>query len=121
VKILKKNENLWFDEDRFELKVPEEMMGPVQPYINRMVTLGVRPEHIFDKLYSTGSTPDNTLTATVEGSRTSEVTKKILHLSSGKSSFVAVVDAHNQAQVNQDIDVVFDIDKTHVSTKKTKD
>lgn len=119
VKIIKKNSDIWLDEGKFEVKVPDEMVGYLEAYIGKEVILGIRPEHIYDKLYSTLGTPENTLTATVEVIELLG-NEKILHLTTGKSNFVAVVDAHNQAEVNHDIDVVFNMDKIHIFDKETE-
>jgi multiple sugar transport system ATP-binding protein len=119
VKIIKKNSDLWLDEGKFEVKLPDEMFEQVKDYINKEVILGIRPQHIYDKLYSTKGTSENTLTATVE---VVELLgdEKILHLTTGKSSFQCVVDAHNQAQEGHDIDVVFDMEKIHLFDKDTE-
>jgi len=119
VKIIRKNSDIWLDEEKFDVKLPDEMIEQVKEYINKEVILGIRPEHIYDKLYSTLGTPENTLSATVDvvellGSQ------KILHLTTGKSNFVCVVDAHNQAEENQDIEVVFNMDKIHLFDKETE-
>jgi multiple sugar transport system ATP-binding protein len=36
-----------------------------------------------------------------------------LHLTNGRNSFVARVNSHDTAQVNQDVEMVFDMSKAH--------
>ena len=72
-----------------------------------------RPEDIYDKVYATNASPDNTLTATVEvvepmGS------ESYIYLTTGKTPFVARFDTHDQVEVNTDIELVFDMSKAHV-------
>jgi len=121
--VIKKDENIYLDEGTFTIKANEKMTKPLsEKYLNKKVVLGVRPEDIYDRFYYSGTrTEGKTLTATVEvvepvGS------EKYLHLTTGKNTFVARVDAHNKAEVNQDIEVVFNMDKAHVfdiETEKT--
>lgn len=119
---IKKDNKIYLNEGTFTIKVNEKMAKPLETYINKKVTLGIRPEDIYDKFYYSGTkTEGKIVMATVEvvepvGS------EKYLYLTTGRNTFIARVDAHNKVQVNQDIELVFDMDKIHVfdiETEKT--
>lgn len=119
--IIRKNGSWFFDEGKAQVKIVEEMIPKLSPYVNKKVFFGIRPENIYDKLFIGDAAPENTLTATVEVIEPmgSEVN---LYLNTGKHSFVARVDAHDRAEVNQDLEVVFNMSKVHFfdcQTEKT--
>ena len=73
---------------------------------------GVRPEDLYDKLFIAEAPADSTVTATVEVVEPmgSEV---FLHLKIGRHAVVARVSPQARPEVNQDLDVVFDMGKAH--------
>ena len=111
--LVKRSSGLFFNEDNFQVKLPEEMAAQVASLEGQEVVLGMRPEDIYDKVYATNPSPDNTITATVEvvepmGS------EAYLYLTTGKTPFIARVDTHEQVEVNTDIELVFDMAKAHI-------
>ena len=111
--LVKRSSGLFFNEDNFQVKLPEEMVAVVANLEGKEVVLGIRPEDIYDKVYATNPSPDNTITATVEvvepmGS------EAYLYLTTGKTPFIARVDTHEQVEVNTDIELVFDMAKAHL-------
>ena len=111
-KIIKKDRKYYFDEGKFQVKLVEEMYKTVTPYEGKDVIFGIRSEDIYDKLFVSEASPENTIRATCEVVEPlgSEV---FLYLNSGKSLFTARVGAHNRPEVNRDMDVVFDMSKVH--------
>ncbi len=118
-RIIKKEAGIYIDEGNYEVKVSKRMGKALEPYVGKEVTFGIRPEDIYDKLYSAGATRDNTISSTVEVVEPMGA-EILLHLTTGKNIFVARVGSHNKAKVNQDIEMVFDMDKIHVFDKKTE-
>ncbi len=110
--ILKKDKKYYFDEGKFRVKLVEDMDALIAPYARREVILGIRSEDIYDKLFFSEASPDNTLRVTCEVVEPlgSDV---FLYLNSGKNSFIARVGAHNRPEVNRDMEVVFDMSKVH--------
>ena len=111
--LVKRNNGLFFDEDNFKVRIPDEMASQVTEYEGQEMVLGIRPEDIYDKVYASNPSPDNTITATVEvvepmGS------EAYLYLTTGKTPFIARVDTHEQVEVNTDIELVFDMSKAHL-------
>jgi len=120
-KIVKLPTGLYFNEGRFKVKIVEEMVKSLETYLDSNVLFGIRAEDVYDKLFVSTASPDNTVTVTCEVVEPmgSEV---YLYLTTGKHSMIARVGAHNRPEVNQDMDVVFDMSKVHFfdpNTEKT--
>ncbi len=117
--IVKKDEKFYFDGGNFQVRVVEAMVPEIAAYKDRPVTFGIRPEDIYDKLFVPDAPPENTITATCE------VVEPLGHevyicLATGKHSFTARMEAHQKAEVNQDMDLVFNMSKVHFFDPKTK-
>ena len=119
-RIIKKDRKYYFDEGKFQVKLVEEMHGPMTPYEGKDVVMGIRSEDIYDKLFASESSPDNTVRATCEVVEPlgSEV---YLHLNSGKHNFIARVGAHDRPEVNRDMDLVLDMSKVHFFDQQTEE
>ena len=118
-KIIKKDRKYYFDEGRFQVKIVEDMHKAISPYEGKPVTFGVRAEDIYDKLFVSDATPDNTIRAACEVVEPigSEV---YLYLNSGRNIFIARVGAHNRPAINRDMDLVIDMSKVHFFDKDTE-
>jgi multiple sugar transport system ATP-binding protein len=117
--IFKKDRKYYFDEGKFRVKLVDEMNDRIAPYAGKEVVFGIRSEDIYDKLYVSEASPDNTTRVTCEVVEPlgSEV---FLYLNSGKNNFTARVAAHNRPEVNKDMEVVFDMSKVHFFDPKTE-
>ena len=118
-RIIQKERKYYFDEGSFQVKLVEEMHKVIAPYIGKTAILGIRSEDIYDKLFVSEASPENTVTATCEVVEPmgSEV---YLYLNTGKHTFVARVGAHDRPEVNRDIDLVFDMSKVHFFDSETE-
>ncbi|MBL7130035.1 MAG: sn-glycerol-3-phosphate ABC transporter ATP-binding protein UgpC [Candidatus Omnitrophica bacterium] len=120
-KIIKTDGSFYFNEGRFKVKIVDEMLSKLMPYKEKEIIFGIRSEDIYDKLFVSQAPPENVVTVTCEVVEPmgSEV---YLYLTTGKHSFIARVGAHNRPEVNQDMDLVFDMSKVHFfdpDTEKT--
>ena len=116
--VIKKDGRFYFNEGRFKVRVIDSMTRHLEPFVDREVVFGIRPEDIYDKLFASDAPPENTIRATCEviepmGS------EAYLYLNTGKSSLIAKVGGHNKPTINQDMDLVFDMSKTHFFDKDT--
>ncbi|MFH1577443.1 MAG: sn-glycerol-3-phosphate ABC transporter ATP-binding protein UgpC [Candidatus Omnitrophota bacterium] len=120
VKIIKKEKRLYFNEGRIEVKIVEDMYKKMAPYADKEVFFGIRSEDIYDKLFISEAPPENIVRVNCEVVEPmgSEV---YLHLNTGQHTFIARVGAHNQPQVNQNLEVVFDMNKVHFFDKDTEE
>lgn len=114
VGIVKKDDDIFMDEGTFQFKLPKEFRTAIAPYIGQQMSLGIRAEDIYDKLfYNIGAKDGNMFNATVEVVEPlgSEI---FLHLGTGRNTIVAKVDSHNQAKPNQMIEIVVNLAKCHL-------
>ncbi|MBL7155685.1 MAG: sn-glycerol-3-phosphate ABC transporter ATP-binding protein UgpC [Candidatus Omnitrophica bacterium] len=120
-KIIKKDSSVYFLETggRIKVKVVNEMVPKLSPYADKDIIFGIRGEDIYDKLFVSESSPDNTVTLACEVVEPlgSEV---YLHLSTGKHQIIAKVGGHDNPPINQDMDLVFDMSKVHFFDKDTE-
>ena len=118
-KIVKKESKLYFDEGNFKVRLVEEMFDPLSKYLDKAVTLGVRSEDIYDKLFVSEAPPENIVSMTCEVVEHlgSEV---YIYMNTGKHIVVGRVSGDANPDINQDIDVVFDMSKVHFFDKVTE-
>ncbi len=110
--IVRAEEGLYFNEGSFRLRIVDEMVPRLSPYEQKHVVFGIRPEDLYDKLFITDAPADCIMTSTVELVEPlgAEV---YLHLRAGQHAIVARVGPHDRPEINQDIDLVFDMGKAH--------
>ena len=118
-RIIKKERKYYFDEGKFQVKLVEDMHGVMSAYEGKEVIFGIRAEDIYDKLFVSEASPENTIRAACEVVEPlgSEV---YLYLHSGKNTFIARVGAHNRPEVNRDMDLVLDMSKVHFFERETE-
>jgi len=119
-RIIKKEGRIYFTEGTLTVKLVEEMHKMIAPYIGKEITLGIRSEDIYDKLFVSEAPPENIVRVNCEVVEPmgSEV---YLYLNTGKHTFIARVGAHDKPKVNEDMDLVFDMSKVHFFDKDTED
>jgi len=118
--IVKKENRLYFDEGKFRVKIVEDMLPLVSPYVGKEIIFGIRSEDVYDKLFVSLAPPENVVRVNCEVYEPlgSEV---YLYLNTGRHTFIARVGAHDKPKVNQDMDVVFDMSKVHFFDKVTEE
>jgi multiple sugar transport system ATP-binding protein len=111
--------SLYFDEGSFRLRIVDEMWDRLARYEHALVLFGIRPEDLHDKLFISDAPVDSVVTSSVEVVEPmgSEV---YLHLKVGQHPLVARVGPHDRPEVNQDIDLVFDMGKAHFFDAQTE-
>jgi multiple sugar transport system ATP-binding protein len=117
--ITRKDGKHYFNEGKFRVRIVDSMVKAIEPYADKEVIFGIRPEDIYDKLFVSEAPPDNTIKATCEviepmGS------EAYLYLNTGKNPLTAKVGGHNKPTLNQDMDLVFDMSKIHFFDKDTE-
>lgn len=118
-KIIKKERKLYFDEGKFRVRIVEGMYKAIEDYVDKRVIMGVRSEDVYDKLFVSESPPENIVTMTCEVVEHlgSEV---YIHMNTGKHTLVVRVSGDANPQINQDMDLVFDMSKIHFFDKVTE-
>ena len=118
-KIIKQGDRFFFNEGGFRLKIVEDMYEKISPYEGKDLVFGIRPEDIYDKLFVSSASPDNTIKAVVEMVEPMGA-EVFLYLKAGNSSFIARVGGHDKPEVGQDMDLVFDMSNVHFFNKDTE-
>jgi multiple sugar transport system ATP-binding protein len=109
------------DEGKFSLNLLPSMERALLPYVGKTITLGVRPEDIYDKVFAGNvATTGRTAVSTVEVVEPmgSEV---LLYLNTGKNTLVARVEPQSEAKVNQEIEILFNIEKIRLFDKESQE
>jgi len=121
VQVTRRSGHIYLDEGKFSLAILPAMEEAVSPYVGKVVTLGVRPEDIYDKVYAGNvATEGRTAVSTVEVVEPmgSEV---LLYLNTGKNTLVARVEPQSEAKVNQEIEILFNLEKIRLFDKDTQE
>lgn len=121
VTVIDRGDSLWLDQGHFQLKLPPRFRRSSALKDGMEALLGVRPEDIHDRLFQTGAvTEGNTVIAIVQlvepiGAETH------VHLEAGGTRFLARVHPDNPLEMNQPMELVFDLDKIHIFTRNGKE
>jgi len=110
---------LYFQNGSIRVRLSDAVVPQVRPYANREVVLGIRSEDIYDKLFASEASLDNTVRAACEVVEPMGA-EAYLHLRSGSDTFIARVSGHARPGINQDLDLVFDMGKAHFFDKDTE-
>jgi len=118
VEIVAADGRLYFDEGTARLRIPESFQDALAGRVGQKVALGVRPEHICDRVRLPHASPEAVL-----GVRVNVVeplgNEMLLYLSTQKHELIAKVDAHQRAEVGQDMEIVVDVARGHVFDLQT--
>lgn len=115
--LVQETEGLYFQGDGFMVKVIESQISALKAVSGDKVTLGVRPEDIQDAAFAVNPDPKTLVKAKVEVVEPmgSEV---YLYLTLGEHNFIARVDSHEQAHVNQEVTLAFDMERASFFSKE---
>ncbi len=118
--IVRVSEKIYFQNGPFRVRVPEKVVSKLAAHENKEIVFGIRAEDIYDKLFVTEASPDNTIKAICEVVEPMGA-EAYLYLRSGANTFIARVSGHVHPAVNQDLDLVLDMSKAHFFDKTTEE
>jgi len=103
---------LVFDEGAVRIRLSDRLAGLLGAYVDRTLTLGVRPEALYSRRQADGVSELAEFPAKVDlvepmGSET------YLYLSTGRNNLVARVDAHILPEVGQQVTLGIDLARAH--------
>jgi len=108
----KKGADIYFTNHGVNLKTHPVHANALKQCVGAKVTLGIRPENIYDKIYATGASAGNTLKAKISIMLpTGEYA--LLNLQAGGQIITAKVNAYEKLNENKSIDIVLDMSKAH--------
>ncbi len=117
--IVKLNGKLHFQNGPFRVRVTDAHVPKIAPYENKDIIFGIRSEDIYDKLFASEASPDNTVRATCEVVEPMGA-EAYLYVRTGPNQFIARVSGHVRPGVNQDLDLVLDMGKAHFFDSHTE-
>ncbi len=108
--VTREGQDYYFMSRGVRLRVLPSDNDKLQRFGRKKITMGIRSEDIYDKIFAQDARPEFTLTATVDVVEPmgSEI---YLYLNAGDSNFVVRVSNQDTAGTNQDVQVVFDMSK----------
>lgn len=109
------------DAGSFKIAAPKIQEDKLAGYVDKPVTLGIRPADIFDKNLKNPveATDGNTVKTQVDVVEPMGDIATV-YLAVGKHQLVATLDSETKAQDGQSLDIVLDLDKTHLFDPETE-
>jgi multiple sugar transport system ATP-binding protein len=117
--VVRISDKLHFQNGPFKVRIPDAHLPKLTPYLNKEIVFGIRSEDIYDKLFALEASAENTVRAVCEVVEPMGA-EAYLYLRCGANTFIARVSGHVRPGVNQDLDLVFDVNKAHFFDKNTE-
>jgi len=116
-RLVSKEDRLFIDAGTFQLPIPEKKASYYRSMAGSEVIFGIRPNDIYDLQYAPERLKGNVIKAVVD---VIEPLGSEIHLNvtSGRHSFVAVVDVQTSVRVHQEIELALDLEKMHLFEKE---
>jgi len=121
--IVKQDGRYAVDAGTLKVVIPEAKDGKkFESHVGKPIVFGVRPEDMVDKAISAlvKPTEENTIRVVVD---VIEPMGPIvtMYLTTGNHSMVATIDAETKAKEGEEIEIVLNMDKTHIFDKETEE
>ncbi len=110
--------SVFLDFASFRLRVPEELVPLVKPHAGEVVTFGIRPENLHDRLFAQMVRPDSTVPAKVEV-KEAMGSDLFLYLKVGEHTVHARMSPATKVDVGGTLDLYFDTGKMHLFDRKS--
>ncbi|HUV05891.1 MAG TPA: sn-glycerol-3-phosphate ABC transporter ATP-binding protein UgpC [Armatimonadota bacterium] len=107
----------------FKVVIPESKDGKkFESYVGKRVVFGVRPEDMFDKGLSPllKPTEENTIKAMVDVIEPMGAIVT-MYLAAGPHNLIATIDAETKAKETQGMEIILDMEKTHLFDSETSE
>ncbi|MCZ7591851.1 MAG: sn-glycerol-3-phosphate ABC transporter ATP-binding protein UgpC [Kiritimatiellae bacterium] len=103
---------LWFSEGKFSVRVDDQHAARLQGYVGKDIVFGIRPEDVEEISAVTNPNPSHVARARIEvvepmGAET------YLYMNTGTNAFIARVNSSAKMVVNQELQLVFTMSKSH--------
>jgi len=119
-KIVQEADGLYFDEDNFKVKIPAQFKEALAPYIGKQIIFGTRPEHLYqpqsELREQPGMAPIKAKVEIIEPMG-AEI---YVYLTTGKTPFIARLDPHTKVEVDEMMELIVDMEKSHFFDKDTE-
>jgi multiple sugar transport system ATP-binding protein len=117
--IRKDGGRIYVDGGTFNLLIPEDRTSIYTPYVDKPIIFGIRPEDVHNPDYAPPSIIAHPVEATVDVTELmgNEIT---VYMKTGEQVFVARVDPRSRYQVDEKVQVVFNMDNMHIFDRDTE-
>jgi multiple sugar transport system ATP-binding protein len=121
VNVVAKGDSVVVDAGSFQVTLPEKQAERVRNHIGKSCIFGIRPEDIYDKnvIGLVTPTPGNTVTMDVDVIEPLGSDME-MHLKTGEKLLIAKIDSTSSAKVGDRIEVVLDMERSHLFDKETE-
>lgn len=120
-RIILENQELYFYEGNFKVKMPPQFKENLASYVGKEITCGMRPEHIYE-----------TDSALQERQGMEPIKSKVeiiepmgaeiyIYFTTGKTPFISRMDAHVKAEIDEIMELLVDMNKCHFFDKTTEE
>jgi len=112
-KIRKDGSALYVDSGTFSVKIPEDRAHNYQPFVDREIIFGIRPEDVHNPLFAPPGISASPVDAKVDVTELmgNEI---FLYMLSGQTQFVARVDPRTRFQMGEQVQVVFNMENFQI-------
>ena len=119
-KISKKGSHLHFDFGTFSVKIPDTYDDSIKDYEDKEILMGVRPEDVYHKKYSSNAEIPAEMKAEVEvveplGS------EFVVNFETGGTVFTGRLEPKEEPKMGEIMNLVFDMKKVHFFDKETEE
>jgi multiple sugar transport system ATP-binding protein len=110
------------DAGDFKLRLPQSHVERVRDRVGRDVIFGVRPDDIYDRSLPVPvpASQDNSTRLTVDVTEVMGASV-YAYLTSGRHTLIADLDSETSARDGQPLEILFDMDKTHIFDPDTEE
>ncbi len=109
------------DAGSFQVVLPPAQAERVRDYVGKKCMFGIRPEDIYDKQLPGLVTSDTGNTITVDVDVIEPLGSDVeMYLKAGDTSLIAMIDSASPARIGDKIEVIFDMDKSHLFDTETE-
>jgi multiple sugar transport system ATP-binding protein len=117
--VVEQDGDLYVDSGMFRLKLSPDKAQVARAYAGKQVVFGVRPEDIHDREYIPPGIRAEPITTTVDVTELmgNEI---FVYLITGQKQFIARMDPRTRARVGIEMDVVLNMDNTHLFDPETE-
>jgi len=119
-KIRKEGKTIFFDYGSFTVEIPDTYDDSLKKYVSKNIVMGVRPEDIYHKKYSSNAEIPAEMEAIVEvveplGS------EFVVNFKTGDTIFTGRLEPKEQPKMDEKMTLVFDMKKVHFFDKETEE
>jgi multiple sugar transport system ATP-binding protein len=121
VKVGQSGSNITIDAGAFTVTLPDHKAESVQSYVGKECVFGIRPEDIYDRNLEGLVKPTEGNTIKVGVDVVEPLGNDVeMYLTAGSHNLIAMIDSKTQARSGETIEVVLDMEKSHLFDKETE-